>query len=153
MVHERMADLIHVYFEKHLDLPPEEAVKLHKEYYQTYGLAIAGLVTKHQVDPLEFNTEVDDKVPLNELIAPRPELHKLLKDVDRSRVKLWLFTNAYKTHAWRVIRILGLEEMFDGLTFCDYASLPFLCKPGEEVYAKAMSEAGVHKVEDCYFVG
>ncbi|OTB01257.1 hypothetical protein M426DRAFT_75322 [Hypoxylon sp. CI-4A] len=151
-VHKCMAELIHDYFERHLTLTREEAVKLHKEYYKDYGLAITGLVLHHDIDPLQFNAEVDDAVPLENLIKPRQELNDLLQDIDRSKVKLWLFTNAYSTHARRVLRILGVEDMFDGLTFCDYASVPFICKPQTDMYAKAMVEAGVNNMEDCYFV-
>jgi len=148
-----MADLIHDYFQRHLSISREEAVTLHSQYYKNYGLAIGGLVRHHRIDPLRFNAEVDDALPLENLIKPRPELSRLLRDVDRSKVKLWLFTNAYITHARRVIKILRLEDAFDGVTFCDYSVSPFVCKPQTDMYAKAMAEAGVERMEDCYFVG
>lgn len=152
-VHDLMADLIDTYFQKHLNLPPEESVRLHNEYYKTYGLAIEGLVRHHQIDPLEYNAKVDDALPLDGVIKPRPELKKLLEDIDRSKVRLWLFTNAYVNHAHRVIRLLGIEGLFEGVTYCDYAKVPFVCKPQKDAYAKAMEEAGVEKWEDCFFVG
>ena len=76
-----MADLIDKYFEKHLQLAPEEATRLHNEYYQTYGLAIERLVRHHEIDPLEYNSKVDDALPLESLIKPRPELKQLLEDI------------------------------------------------------------------------
>ncbi|PSS02147.1 pyrimidine 5'-nucleotidase [Coniella lustricola] len=151
-VHDRMADLIDQYFQKHLNLPIEEATRLHSEYYQTYGLAIEGLVRHHEIDPLEYNSKVDDALPLEGIIKPRPELKKLLEDIDTSQVRLWLFTNAYINHAKRVVRLLGVEDKFEGVTFCDYSSVPFVCKPQEASYVKAMREAGVEKWEDCFFV-
>ncbi|ROW14658.1 hypothetical protein VPNG_03271 [Cytospora leucostoma] len=151
-VHDMMADLIDKYFAKHLNLPEEEATRLHSEYYTTYGLAIEGLVRHHEIDPLEYNAKVDDALPLDGVIKPRPELKKLLKDIDRSKVKLWLFTNAYINHARRVIRLLDIEDQFDGVTYCDYSSVPFVCKPQKDAYLKAMKEAGVEKWEDCFFV-
>ncbi|KAF2965498.1 hypothetical protein GQX73_g8080 [Xylaria multiplex] len=151
-VHHRMADLIHDYFEKHLNLSHEDAVDLHSRYYQNYGLAIGGLMRYHDVDPLHFNSEVDDALPLEDLIQPRIDLIRLLQDIDRSKVRLWLFTNAYVNHARRVVKILGVDKMFDGVTYCDYTTLPFVSKPQEEMYAKAMMEAGAHNMEDCYFV-
>lgn len=152
-VHDLMADLIDTYFQKHLNLPKEESVRLHQEYYTNYGLAIEGLVRHHQIDPLEYNAKVDDALPLDGVIKPRPELKKLLEDIDRSKVKLWLFTNAYINHAQRVIRLLGLEGMFEGVTYCDYSKVPFTCKPHKDAYVKAMKDAGVEKWEDCFFVG
>ncbi|KAK0718230.1 Haloacid dehalogenase-like hydrolase-domain-containing protein [Lasiosphaeria miniovina] len=151
-VHDLMADLIDKYFAAHLSLPWEDAVRLHKEYFQNYGLAIEGLVRHHQIDPLEYNAKVDDALPLDDVIKPRPELKRLLGDIDRSKVKLWLFTNAYVNHGRRVVRLLEVEDFFDGITFCNYASVPFVCKPHPDMYRKAMVEAGVENVEDCYFV-
>ena len=141
------------YFETHLSLSAADADMLHMKYYKDYGLAISGLVKHHKVDPLEYNREVDDKLPLDGLISPNPDLRKLLEDIDTSKVKPWLFTNAYITHAQRVIKLLGVEDLFEGITFCDYRKLPFICKPHPEMYAKAEREAGAPHSKACYFVG
>ncbi|KAK4112184.1 pyrimidine 5-nucleotidase [Canariomyces notabilis] len=151
-VQDLMAELIDRYFVTHLSLPWEDAVRLHKEYYQNYGLAIEGLVRHHQIDPLDYNAKVDDALPLDGIIKPRPELKKLLADIDRSKVKLWLLTNAYLNHAKRVVRLLEVEEFFEGVTYCDYSSIPLVCKPQTDMYHKAMRQAGVEKYEDCFFV-
>ncbi|UKZ84924.1 uncharacterized protein TrAFT101_000808 [Trichoderma asperellum] len=151
-VHDLMAELIDKYFEKHLSLPFDEAVKLHKEYYTNYGLAIEGLVRHHQIDPLDYNAKVDDALPLEGIIKPNPELRQLLEDIDRSKVRVWLLTNAYVNHGKRVVKLLGIEDQFEGLTFCDYGEMPLICKPHEDMYKKAMRHAGVDQAEDCYFV-
>ena len=148
-----MAKLIDEYFVNHLSLPWDEAVRLHKEYYQNYGLALEGLVRHHQIDPIEYNTKVDDALPLDEIIKPNPVLKQLLQDIDREKVRLWLFTNAYVTHGRRVIRLLEIGEHFEGITFCDYGCTPLVCKPHKDMFAKAMREAGIERVEDCFFVG
>ncbi|KAL6795169.1 pyrimidine 5-nucleotidase [Trichoderma sp. SZMC 28012] len=151
-VQDLMAELIDKYFEEHLNLPWDDAVKLHQEYYKNYGLAIEGLVRHHQIDPLEYNTKVDDALPLEGIIKPNPELRQLLEDIDRSKVRVWLLTNAYVTHGKRVVKLLGIDDLFEGLTFCDYAEMPLVCKPHPDMYRKAMKHAGVERVEDCYFV-
>lgn len=148
-----MADLIDQYFSKHLGVSEEEAIRLHKEYYQNYGLAIEGLVRHHQIDPLEYNAKVDDALPLEGIIKPNPQLRKLLEDIDTSKVRLWLLTNAYVTHGKRVVKLLGIDDIFEGLTYCDYGKVPIICKPHKDMFIKAMSEAGVEVFEDCYFVG
>ena len=148
-----MTELIDQYFIKHLDLTREDAFKLHQEYYKTYGLAIEGLVRHHKIDPLEYNKQVDDALPLESIIVPNPALRKMLEDIDKSKVKLWLFTNAYVTHGKRVVRLLGIEDMFEGMTFCDYAQTTMICKPHMEMFEKAMREANVKEMENCYFVG
>jgi pyrimidine and pyridine-specific 5'-nucleotidase len=148
-----MSDLIDQYFMKHLELSRDEAFKLHQDYYKTYGLAIEGLVRHHKIDPLEYNKQVDDALPLESIIDRDPDLRKMLQDMDRSKVKLWLFTNAYVTHGKRVVRLLGVEDMFEGMTFCDYDQEKMICKPHPEMFEKAMREAGVRNMKDCYFVG
>ena len=40
---------IQQYFTKHLKISDAEAKKLNKEYYQSYGLALEGLVTHHKI--------------------------------------------------------------------------------------------------------
>ncbi|KAI1369658.1 pyrimidine 5-nucleotidase [Xylaria arbuscula] len=151
-VHDMMAKLIDEYFSKHLGLSEAEAVRLHEEYYKNYGLAIEGLVRFHQIDPLEYNAKVDDALPLEGIIKPNPQLRKMLEDIDKSKVKLWLLTNAYVNHAKRVVRLLGIEDLFEGLTYCNYSEVPFLCKPHPDMYAKAMQDAGIERPEECYFV-
>ena len=107
---------------------------------------------------MEFNTLVDDALPLDGVITPDPALKNLLEDMDKKKIKLWAFTNAYVTHAKRVLRLLGVEGLFEGVTYCDYGEWPFVCKPMGEMFEKAEREAGVTKeagVEgaQCFFVG
>ena len=137
---------------RHLELTPEDATQLHTKYYKEYGLAISGLVKHHKIDPLAYNREVDDALPLDDIIKLDPQLRKLLKDLDRSKIKPWLFTNAHITHAQRVVRLLGISDMFEGITYCDYSKQPLLAKPHIEMYEKAEKEAGATEAKDCYFV-
>jgi pyrimidine and pyridine-specific 5'-nucleotidase len=141
------------YFQTHLSLSQEDANELHMRYYKDYGLAIEGLVRHHKVDALEYNEKVDDALPLEDIMSNDPKLRKLLKDLDTSKVKPWLFTNAYINHGRRVVKLLGVEDMFEGITYCDYSAAKFLCKPSPDMFKKAMAEAGVTSPEDCYFVG
>jgi pyrimidine 5'-nucleotidase len=141
------------YFQEHLGLSQEEANELHFKYYKEYGLAIEGLVRHHKVDALEYNSKVDDALPLEEVIKPNPELRKLIQDIDTNKVRLWLFTNAYITHGKRVVKLLKVDDLFEGMTYCDYAQAPFYCKPHVEMFDKAMKEAGIKSNEKCYFVG
>ena len=142
-IHDLMATLIDEYFISHLSLPASEAIRLHQRYYRDYGLAISGLVKHHQVDPLVYNREVDDALPLERLIRRDEGLIKLLQGVDKRKCKLWLFTNAHITHAQRVVRLLGVEEFFEGMTYCDYSQQPLIAKPHVEMFEKAEREAGL----------
>lgn len=148
-----MTRLIDEYFVKHLSLSQEDAYKLHQQYYKDYGLAIEGLTRHHKIDPLEYNRQVDDALPLDDIIFPNAAVRKMLEDMDKSKIKLWLFTNAYITHGKRVVKLLEIEDLFEGITFCDYADEKIVCKPYLEMYEKAMRDAGVEEMKDCYFIG
>lgn len=136
-----------------LKITPSRAHQLHQEYRTEYGLAIEGLAHNHEIEPLDFNAEVDDALPLDTILKPDPELRLLLQDLDTTKVKPWLLTNAYVNHAKRVVRLLGIEDLFEGLTYCDYGQKPLVCKPSQDMYAKAEEEAGAPSTESCYFVG
>lgn len=141
------------FFVKHLALNSNDAHMLHQKYYKEYGLAIEGLTRHHKIDPLEFNLEVDDALPLDNILQSDPALRKLLKSLDTTKVKPWLLTNAYVNHAKRVVKLLGVDDLFEGITYCDYGQLPLICKPSQDMYAKAEREASAPNTESCYFVG
>jgi pyrimidine and pyridine-specific 5'-nucleotidase len=151
-VQDLMQELIDDYFVRHLALPPEEAVNLHRRYYKEHGLAITGLVEHHQVDPVAYNREVDDALPLDSIIKPDAKLRRLLVDIDKRKVKLWLFTNAHVTHGKRVVKLLGVEDVFEGITYCNYEQSPLVAKPHARMFDKAEAEAGATSNEMCYFI-
>ncbi|KAH8113236.1 pyrimidine 5-nucleotidase [Phellopilus nigrolimitatus] len=148
---DAMGQRIHAYFVS-LGLDDAEASALHLKYYKTYGLALRGLVRHHDVDTLDFDRRCDGMLPLEEMIHPNPAVRKLLQDIDRSKVRVWALTNAYVTHARRVLRILEIEDQFEGVVFCDYAQKDFFCKPEPEFYHAAMKKARATDPSKCYFI-
>lgn len=102
---------------------------------------------------MDFNAKVDDALPLEDLLSPDDKLSQLFEDIDKSKVKLWLLTNAYVTHGKRVVRLLNIAHHFEGITYCDYSAERFLAKPEPDMWKKAMSDAAVDSVDDCFFVG
>ncbi|KPI40985.1 Suppressor of disruption of TFIIS [Cyphellophora attinorum] len=151
-VHDHMARLINEFTIKHLSLSPEDGYALHRKYYKDYGLAIEGLSRHHKIDPLVFNREVDDALPLDDLLKPDPEVRKVLESFDKTKVKMWLFTNAHITHGQRVVRLLGVEDLFEGITYCDYAQKPLVPKPLPAMFEKAEKEASTKDYDNIYFV-
>lgn len=135
-----------------LNMRPEQAATLHQRYLREFGSTIEGLIHYHQVDPMFFNKHVDDALPLEDLLEEDVKLQRTLARFDRTKVKLWLLTNAHVTHARRVVRILGVERYFGGITFCDYASGKLVLKPSQKMYAAAERDADVGGVENCFFV-
>ncbi|CAH2353933.1 suppressor of disruption of TFIIS [[Candida] railenensis] len=144
-IHDLMQVKIHQYFKDHLSLDDDEANRLHMTYYKTYGLAIEGLVRNHKVDALEYNSKVDDSLDLKSALKPNPELREMLIKIRQSGKfdYFWLVTNAYKNHALRCISFLGLGDLFDGLTFCDYSNFPIVCKPMTKYYHNVFQLTGI----------
>jgi pyrimidine and pyridine-specific 5'-nucleotidase len=110
---------------------------------------------------MDYNREVDDALELDEILEPSPALHELLSSLDTTKVKPWILTNAYITHARRVLKLLDIGQFFEGtlsrfinlgITFCDYAQEELICKPKPTMFQKAMIEAGVTEKWKCFFV-
>ena len=135
-----------------LNMASDQAATLHQQYLREFGSTIEGLIRCHQVDPMFFNKQVDDALQLEDLLDEDIKLQKTLARFDTTKVKLWLLTNAHITHAHRVVRILGVERYFEGITFCDYASEKLVLKPSQKMYAVAERDADVGGVRDCFFV-
>ncbi|KAJ3410674.1 hypothetical protein HDV05_003497 [Chytridiales sp. JEL 0842] len=141
-----MGERIRDYF-KTLGLDEQTARTLHHEYYTKYGLAIRGLIEHHEVDPEEYDRVVDGGLPLEDILKPDPELRQMLIDMRGARI--WACTNAgYNA----ILRILGIADLFEGITCCDYTEPSFPCKPEPSFYLKAMKEAGVTNASNCFFV-
>ncbi|KAG0039802.1 hypothetical protein BGZ82_006655 [Podila clonocystis] len=138
-----MKEKIEEYF-KNAVFDHGDVQQLSYRYYIDYGLAIRGLVLHHP------DEKVDGALPLEEILQKNIPLRDMIKSLNIE--KKWLFTNAGKEHAERVVKCLGLEGLFDGLTYCDYNDKSFTCKPDAESYRKAMREAGVVHASNCYFV-
>ncbi|ODQ80807.1 hypothetical protein BABINDRAFT_127288 [Babjeviella inositovora NRRL Y-12698] len=156
-VHGLTQVLIHKYFKERLNLSDTEAHNLHMAYYKTYGLAVEGLVRNNQVDALEYNAKVDDALALHGLITPNLKLRAMLQALKESgSCRMWLLTNAYKNHALRCISLLGLGDLFEGLTFCDYSQTPIVCKPMTGYFTNAFAKSGLKATEETlantYFV-
>ncbi|KAJ1668350.1 suppressor of deletion of TFIIS [Coemansia sp. RSA 1813] len=118
------------------------------EYLKDYGLAVRGLIKHYNIDPASFNEKVDGSLPIEDIIKPNPLLRVM---IESTTARVWAFTNAGLDHARRVLSCLGVEDLFEGVTFCDYTEPNFPCKPERRAYEKAMLEAGVSDVHLCYF--
>lgn len=55
------------------------------------------LLILYHVDPFDFDTKCDGSLPLEKMLSPDPRMRKLLKDIDRSKCRVWALTNAYRT--------------------------------------------------------
>ncbi|KAJ9480011.1 Suppressor of disruption of TFIIS [Pseudozyma hubeiensis] len=146
-----MAERIRAYFYG-MGLSEDEAKTLHTSYYKTYGLAIRGLVKHHQIDPLDYDRKCDASLPLEDILRPDHQIKRLLSDLDRTRVRVFALTNAYKYHADRVLRLLDLADQVEGIVYCDYAVPDFACKPELDYYRAALLKVQATPETRNYFV-
>lgn len=157
-IQQMMQESIMHYCVHEMDLDPQYAHELMEEYYKKYGLSIKGIMQDFpDTDPLRFNAMVDDSLPLQDAIkGPDHKLRKMLLALKQHKNinKLWLFTNAYKNHAIRCIRILGIADLFDGITYCDYAapSDNIICKPDPRAFEMAKLQSGLDSFENAWFI-
>ncbi|OAQ33980.1 pyrimidine 5-nucleotidase [Linnemannia elongata AG-77] len=150
-IHHLMKARIEQYF-RDSGISHRDVERLAHRYYVDYGLAIRGLIERHpEVDIRDYDNKVDGGLPLEKLLTPNPKLRAMIESMKVG--KKWLFTNAGENHARRVIRILELEGLFHGMTFCNYLEPQFACKPDRKSFTKAMREAGVRDQDSslCFF--
>lgn len=87
-------------------------------------------------DALDYDKVCDASLPLEDILSPSPSLRALLQSIDPSKARIFGLTNAYQTHARRVLSIIGVDDLLEGLVFCDYAQKDgnFSCKPELSFY-------------------
>ncbi|KAI7906329.1 pyrimidine 5'-nucleotidase [Cokeromyces recurvatus] len=137
------------YFVHEVGIPVDQVVPLQKRYQQQYGLSLRGLQKEYSVDPLDYDIKVDQSLPLDGLITKDEELIKMLQKLN---CKKWVFTNAYRPHAVRCLKLLGVENEFDGLIYTNYLLPDFNCKPEPAAFLRAMKDAGAVDPKQCYFI-
>ena len=133
------------YIQDRLGLSPDETATLRRHYFLTYGTTLHGLQIHHQVDSDDYLAYVHD-LPLNKFLQPDRELHHMLASLPQRK---FIFTNADKAHASRVLDILGVNECFHGII--DVRALSYYCKPEPEAYQMALLLADEQDVTRCLF--
>jgi pyrimidine 5'-nucleotidase len=119
-----------------LNLSLEETISLRRRYYVSYGTTLRGLQKHHDVDADAYLAYVHD-IPLDQYLEPDPELHDLLIHLLQ---KKYIFTNADEAHALRTLKVIGIQDCFDGII--DVRALMYHCKPEPESYRIALTLSG-----------
>ncbi len=117
-------------------LPSDAALARQKDYFQTYGTTLSGLMLHHDVDPedfLEYVHDIDYSI-----LPPNPELNVLLQRLDARKV---IFTNGTRKHARSVLEQLGIAENVSEIF--DIADADYIPKPEAETYQKMLKKHAV----------
>jgi putative hydrolase of the HAD superfamily len=137
---------IELYMHERLAIPTVDIPRLREELFQQYGTTLRGLQILWHVDELEFVDFVHD-VPIDRLLAPDPHLRALLASYPQRK---FIFTNADRNHAGRVLNRLQVADCFEGVV--DILDVSPYCKPMPEAFATAMHKAGVSDPRECMFL-
>ena len=122
----------------------DEAPRLRVELWREHGTTLRGLMRLHAIDPAEYFAHVHG-VELGDLIGPDPSLRVLLAGIARPK---WIFTNAPRSHAARVLDLLGVADLFDGVIAIE--DLAYTPKPEPAAYRAAVARAGFDPRACCF---
>jgi putative hydrolase of the HAD superfamily len=127
-----------------LDLTPDDAFRLQKDYYRRYGSTMRGLMTEHRLNPddfLEFVHEIDHS-PL----TPNPALGAAIERLPGRKL---ILTNGSRKHAETVMRRLDVHRHFEDVF--DIAAADFAPKPLPQVYHQFLARHGVDPARAAMF--
>ncbi|UVO51973.1 pyrimidine 5'-nucleotidase [Sphingomonas sp. SUN019] len=111
-----------------LQVSPEEAHRIQKEYFLGHGTTLAGLMTEHEVDPHAFLDYVHD-IEMDVLEHDAPLAAAIATLPGRKLV----FTNGDAPYALKVLDRLGLSGSFEAVH--DIHAMDLKPKPAESAYA------------------
>jgi putative hydrolase of the HAD superfamily len=124
-MHVRMADFIREQF----NVDQTEALRRRREFYLKYGTTLRGLMVEHDMAPAAFLDYVHD---IDYAAVERhDELNAALTKLPGRKL---IFTNGTVGHAERVMKRLGVENVFDGIF--DIVASDYIPKPARAPYDK-----------------
>lgn len=142
---EEMTLRIDSYMHGRLGIPKAEIEPLRNRLYRQYGSTLRGLQSLFSLNPAHYLEYVHD-LPLHDYLAPDPELRAALEALPQPK---WIFTNSDHLHSQRVLSLLGLEDLFEGIL--DVWAMDFIPKPDPLVYRRALQLVGNVPARQCLF--
>jgi putative hydrolase of the HAD superfamily len=139
-VDERIRDFV----AKFLNVAPEEAFRVQKDYYRRYGTTMRGLMTEHGLNPddfLDFVHEIDHS-PL----TPNPALGAAIEALPGRKL---ILTNGTRKHADAVIRRLAIHHHFEDVF--DIVAAELEPKPQPQTYDRFLKAHGVDPASAAMF--
>ena len=127
---------IRAYVGRLLNLAPEEAQRVQKDYYQRYGTTLRGLMVEHGIQPddfLEYVHDIDHSP-----VEADPRLGDAIEGLPGRK---FILTNGSRAHAEKVAGRLGITRHFEDIF--DIVSSELLPKPNPETYDRFLKTTGV----------
>ena len=141
----KLSDRIHQYMQEVVGIPEEFVIETRLKYYGKYGTTMRGLITHHGIDPHHYLDYVHD-FEIKDEISFDPALYDMVAGLPYER---HIFTNATREHATRILKILGILDLFDPII--DVLDVYPHCKPDREAFDIALEKFG-KSADECIFV-
>jgi putative hydrolase of the HAD superfamily len=107
-IHERMTD----YMVRELGISLHEADRLRSRYWHRYGATLLGLIRHHGVNAAHFLHDTHLLPGLEDRVhGHAADLHALARLPGRK----YILTNAPAAYTARVLGVLGIKQLFDGV--------------------------------------
>ena len=135
-----------MYMRERLLIPEMDVPVLREQYFKMYGTTLRGLQERHKVDKDDFLAYVHD-LPLKDFLTPNPIVREVLASLPARKL---IFTNADVHHARRVLTVLQLDDLFDGIV--DVNAVAPYCKPMPESFAIAQDIADEPDPRKCVMI-
>ncbi len=119
-----------------LNVNVEEAHRIQKQYFRTYGTTLRGLMDNHGLTPEKFLDYVHD-IDVSP-VPPNPALNNVLHRIDGRKV---IFTNGSVAHAENVLGRIGITHHFEGIF--DIIAADYVPKPERSAYEVFVREHNV----------
>lgn len=143
---EEIGNRINLYLLEKMKFPAEEISTTRLRLYREYGTTLRGLMELYGIDQEEYLNFVHN-IDLDLYLHPSPEIKKIL---DGYSLRKFIFTNADRNHAIRVLKKLEILDCFEGII--DIFDLTPYCKPQLEAYHIAMGIIGTDDPGKCVMV-
>ncbi|MGY6703153.1 pyrimidine 5'-nucleotidase [Roseinatronobacter sp.] len=112
------------------------ANQLRQDYWATYGTTLAGLMQRHDIDPVPYLHDVHD-IDFS-VIAPDPDLRHRISDLPGRKI---VYTNGSRSYAHRVLDARGLSGVFDAVYGVENAN--YRPKPERAAFEHVFSQDGL----------
>ena len=121
------------YIMEHLNLNEDDAHALRRHYWGIYGATMKGLTRHHGINPSHFLNETHQFPDLAQMVVRSKRLRHCLQRLSGRKV---VFTNAPMSYALRVMKLMGLDDMFESVFSVE--STRFHPKPSRRGFAQLL---------------
>lgn len=128
-----VGERIEAWLAQTLGLSQAEAQTLRRQYYQTYGTTMAGLLQEHPEIDIEHYLHYVHTIDVSPYLSPDPALDDMLSRLPAPKA---IFTNSIAEWAERVTQRLGIRHHFTEIF--DVRGLGYQGKPHPQAYSQVL---------------